>query len=313
MNKRKLLLRILCLCLFAAALYGAGRLYFKLTGGFKLKHVQSDFAYNPEWEVRPLVKEEQEVVEAALNQPYRYLGKGCQSYVFASEDGNYVLKFFKYQRYRLQPWLLYTPTLPALEAYKNEKLAKKWHKLDGFVKSWKLAFEKLKKETGLVFVHLNKTNNLQKELVFYDKIGMRHAVNLDDMEFCVQDQARMLCDVLLSYKAEGRLAEGRELIDRLLALLLSEYDRGLADNDHALMQNTGVVDGRPIHIDVGQFVENEEVKKPSIYHQELFTKTYKFKLWLQENDPHIADHLEARLKEIMGQAYSSMQPKFRQK
>jgi hypothetical protein len=307
------LVQILCLVLLVVALYGAGRLYFHLTGGFRIVNISSTFPFNPEWEVRPLDFFEQKKVNDALDQPYRYLGKGCQSYVFASEDGKYVLKFFKYQRYRLQPWLSYVPPLPALMKYKKEKIEKKWNKLDGFVKSWKLAFEKLQEETGLIFVHLNKTDHLKKQVLIHDKIGMQHLVNLDEMEFCVQYRANMLCETLLEYKKQADKVKTEFLIENLLALILSEYTRGLADNDHALMQNTGVVDGKPIHIDVGQFVQNEEVKNPLISHQELYTKTYKFKMWLIEHYPDAADFLEFRLKEIMGPKYASMQPKFRPK
>lgn len=307
------LVKILCLVLLVAALYGAGRLYFHLTGGFLISNISSTFPFNPEWEIRPLDSFEQKQVNGALSQPYRYLGKGCQAYVFASENGQYVLKFFKYQRYRLQPWLSYAPPLPALVKYKEEKIENKWHKLDGFVKSWKLAFENLREETGLLYVHLNKTDHLKKQVLIYDKIGMQHLVDLDKMEFCVQCRAQMLCETFLEYKQQGDKAKTELLIENLLALIISEYSRGLADNDHALMQNTGVVDGKPIHIDVGQFVQNEEVKNPLIAHQELYTKTYKFKLWLNEHYPEARDFLESRLKEIMGPKYVTMQPKFRPK
>jgi hypothetical protein len=98
-----------------------------------------------------------------------------------------------------------------------------------------------------------------------------------------------------------------------LDLILSEYQRGLADNDHALMQNTGVAQGKPVHIDVGQFVMNEQVKDPAVHLQELFTKTYKFKLWLREAYPDLFFFLEDRLKNIIGPAYENMRPKFREK
>lgn len=148
--------------LFAAifALYGLGRLYYQLTGGFTESNISSDFAFQPAWEVRPLSKAEEEEAALALNQSYRYLGKGCQSYVFESEDGKFVIKFFKYQRFRMHSWLKFFPPMPALVKYRQEKMEKKWKKLDGFVRSWKVAFEHLKEETGLVFVHLNKTEGL---------------------------------------------------------------------------------------------------------------------------------------------------------
>jgi hypothetical protein len=222
-----------------------------------------------------------------------------------------VIKFFKYQRFRLQPWIKYAPPLPALLKYREEKMAKKLRKLDTFVRSWKVAFENLKNETGLVFVHLNKTTHLNKELILFDKVGLRHVVDLDRMEFCIQRKADMLCDTLLAFKSRGDLEGAKTLIVRLLDLLLSEYERGLADNDHALMQNTGVANGKPIHIDVGQFVQNERIKDRTVYEQELFTKTYKFKLWLKEAYPELAVFLDEQLEAIMGPRYFELQPKWR--
>lgn len=310
---KKIVWRLCILSLVVLSLYGLGRLYYRLTGGFMISNITSDFPFQSQWEVRPLLASEQAELDKALHQPYSYLGKGCQSYVFASQDGLYVIKFFKYQRYRLQPWLTYFPPLPAIVKYRQQKLEKKWNKLDGFVRSWKVAFENLKEETGLVFVHLNKTNDLHQQVTIHDKIGKQHVVDLDQMEFCVQRRARMLCDTLLDYQSKGNLAEAQQLIHQLLTMVLSEYSRGIADNDHALMQNTGVAQGRPVHIDVGQFVFNEAMKQPAVFHQELFTKTYKFKLWLRQNYPELADYLEQELRQIIGPTYSTMQPKWRQK
>jgi hypothetical protein len=310
---RKLAWRLVVITFLLFSLYGTGRLYYRLTGGFTIANITSDFPFQPQWEVRPLVASEEEEFSKAVDQPYTYLGKGCQSYVFASDDGQYVIKFFKYQRLRLQPWLTYFPPLPAIMQYRQEKIAKKWNKLDGFVRSWKVAFENLKDETGLVFVHLNKTHHLQRHVVLYDKMGQTHTVDLDQMEFCIQRRAHLLCETLLEHKAKGDLVGAQQLIHQLLDMILSEYARGLADNDHALMQNTGVAQGKPLHIDVGQFVFNEEAKQPVVFHQELFTKTFKFKLWLRDQYPELALYLEEELHRIMGPAYLTMRPKWRKK
>lgn len=310
---KKFLFRFLILACLAIALYGVGRLYYRLTGGFTLNNITSDFSYQPQWEVRPLLPGEQQELRKALDQPYVYLGKGCQSYVFLSKDDRYVIKFFKYQRYRLLPWLAYFPPLPAVVKYREEKLEKKWKKLDGFVKSWKLAFENLKEETGLLYVHLNKKEEGGHPLTIIDKMGHQHLVDIDQMEFCIQRKATLLCDTLLEFRNAGDLTGARSLIHQLLNLILSEYARGYADNDHALMQNTGVAQGRPVHIDVGQFVFNPAIKEPTLFHQELFTKTYKFKMWLREHYPELGEYLETELQNIIGPSYDGMQPKFRKK
>lgn len=114
-------------------------------------------------------------------------------------------------------------------------------------------------------------------------MGLRHELNIDDYEFMIQKKAQLLCPTLQQMMINGQVDEAKVLLDDLLSLVNAEYRRGLADNDHALMQNTGVAQGRPVHIDVGQFVFNPAIKEPSLFHQELFTKTHKFKMWLREH------------------------------
>lgn len=301
---------IVC-CLVVAALYGVGRLYYRVTGGFMESNIISDLSYDPRWETRPLSPEAAAEVKKALDQPYTYLGKGCQSYVFSSKDDKYVIKFFKYQRFRPQYWLEYFSFIPPVERYRLYKVEKKKRKLESVFTSWKIAGEDLRNETGVVYVHLNKGSNLNKNLLLYDKIGMQHDIPLDEMEFLVQRKAAMLCPTIDGMMAKGDVAGTQELLNKLLALILSEYERGLADNDHALMQNTGVIDGRPVHVDVGQFAKNKTVKDPAVYNQEIFNKTYKFRIWLKEHHPELEVFLAARLEEIIGPSFSSLKPTLR--
>lgn len=302
---------ILSAVVLLASVYGSGRLYYRVTDGFAIGNITSSFAYDPRWDVRSLVPSENQIVESVLDQKFLYLGKGCQSYVFLSEDGDYVLKFFKYQRFRPQQWLDYFAFIPAVDRYRLAKIEKKKNKREGVFASWKIAFEELKEETGLVFVHLNKSSNLNRELTLFDKMGLEHRVNLDQMEFLIQRKAKMLCASIRELMEKERVLEAKNLITDTIELVMSEYRRGLADNDHALMQNTGVYEGKPVHIDVGQFVHNPEIKDPSIYKQELFTKTYKFHIWLKQEYPELAQHLERLLYTKIGPQFANMQPIFK--
>jgi hypothetical protein len=110
-----------------AAIYGLGRLYYRLTDGFTIGNITATFAYHPEWETTPLNVDEENFLEEALNQPYTYLAKGCQAYVFQSQDGKYVVKFFKYQRFRLKPWeeyLLHGPSLNPIDSRSSSRSKK---------------------------------------------------------------------------------------------------------------------------------------------------------------------------------------------
>lgn len=310
MRTTKMLRSLVLLAISGGLIYGGGRLYYHLTGGFSVDNIFYDIPADPRWEMTPLSQSVQEKTDAILAQPFTYLGKGCQSYVFLSEDGNYVIKFFKYQRIRPQEWLKSFSFIPYLEEYRLAKIQKKQNKLDNVLTSWKHAYESLQEETGVIFVHLNKKKKWDRSLIIFDKMGFQHEVDLNQTEFMVQKKAEMLCPTLDLLMQKGEEERAKLILSNLLTMLLSEYSRGFADNDHALMQNTGVIDGKAVHIDVGQFVWNPAVREPEVFQQEIVNKTYKFKKWLQEAHPALAAHLQQELASVIGDRYGSMQPIF---
>lgn len=309
----KVLRWVLLITAIAAFSYGVGRLYYRLTDGFLVSNITSSNTYDARWETRPLTLEESELVQHILHQEFRYLGKGCQSYVFASQDGNYVLKFFKYQRLRPKYWLNLLSFIPWIQDYRQRKILSKDRKRAVFFQSWKVAFDLIPETTGVVFVHLNPSENLNTELKIYDKMGFEHVLNMNHLEFMIQKRATMLRDVINDHMKKGQLAQAESLLETFIQRILANYQKGIADNDHALMQNSGVYEGMPIHIDVGQFVFDESVKDPKFYTQELFTKTYKFRLWLKKNHPELAEHFDLYLKRVMGDKFLEMKPVWREK
>lgn len=301
-------LNILWIIVAICILYGLSRLYFHSTAGFSLHYIRSDLSYNPEWETRDLSPEEVQDVEYILSQKFTYLGKGCQSYVFGSEDGDYVIKFLKYQRMRAPSWIKSFTFVPTVNNYYLKKVKRKEKKRLNVFRGWHTAFEHLAEETGVVFVHLNKSNHLNRSLQIVNKAGLEISLWIDDYEFMIQKRASMLCDEIEGLVSDDQEEEALHLLQNLVTTIISEYQRGFADNDHALMQNTGVYYGKPLHIDVGQFVFDPSATDPEFYNQELYTKMYKFRIWLRQNYPTLCDQLECYLREKIGPQFDDMQP-----
>lgn len=295
---------------FLAMGYGASRLYYAITDGFTIGNISSDFKYDSRWETSPLSVEAQKELHNILSQKFTYLGKGCQSYVFQSADGKYVMKFFKYQRFQPQQWLDYLAFIPAVDSYRLGKIEKKQRKREALFRSCVLAYQELRSETGLVFVHLNKTNDLNTQLTIVDKMGFEHVLDMDQMEFFIQKKVDTYQKYLETLIAENRMDEAKALLTKTVSIIMSEYCRGLADNDHAWLQNSGVANQNPVHIDVGQFVRNEEVKKPEVYKQELFSKTYRLREWLRKRSPELEKHLENEVRKVVGDGFETYKPIF---
>lgn len=288
------------------SIYAGARLYYFYTDGFSISNISTAFDADPRWDVHPLVATEQAQLNSLLDQSFHYLGKGCQSYVFLSDDGNFVVKFFKYQRYRPKPWVDWFSFIPLVETYRQDKLQKKRKKLERVYASWKLAFDHLQPESGVVYAHLNNHQELNRTLTIFDKMGYAYDLELDPLQFLIQRKATMICDQIESLMSQSKIAEVKDLLDRLLAMMVAEHARGFVDEDHALMQNTGVIDNQPIHIDVGLFSSREDVKNLAVSHQELFKKTYKFRMWLQERYADLAVYLDQKLYAIIGEEFLTM-------
>ena len=147
-----------------------------------------------------------------LDQPFDYLARGAQAYVFASRDGKTVIKFFRV--YHLMPplWMTCLNFPLPLQPYKIAKMIRKREGLKRDFQSYKIAFEELKEETGVLYVHLNKSDDLKKKLIIHDKIGIAHEVDLDRMEFIVQKKSLLVLPLhraSLSRRKASRAQKGR--------------------------------------------------------------------------------------------------------
>lgn len=265
---------------------------YKQTDGFALYKILSSLCFNPAWEVQ------QPSPPDLFDQPFHYLAKGAQSYVFASEDGNTVIKFFRLNHLQPPKWLtLFALPIP-LQPYKVNKWIEKRAELTKDFLSYKIAFEELQEETGLIYLHLNKTKHLNKKLKIYDKIKIAHEIDLDNMEFLVQKRATLVyptIDTLV--KTEGPEA-AKEAINDLVNLLLSRCQKGIFDKDPDLNTNFGFLHRRPVQIDIGRFTRELEIKNKAAHRDEIIRITDHFRQWLEAYHPDLSESLAQSINNI---------------
>lgn len=289
--------KIITLLLVTAFCFGGVRLYFFLTDGFRVGNITYDLVHNPNFDPRPLEEKEFEKFKSLLDQPFYYLGKGCQSYAFVSADDQYVIKFFKFQHFRKR-WFDYFTFIPSLKMKREKKWINKQNNLAKLFTRWKTAYENFREETELLYIHFNPTSHLGTHLTLIDKIGITRSIDLDQIAFLVQKKALMLCPAIEEMMQKGKSDAAKDLIEQLYALMLSDYARGYFDTDFALMQNTGVVEGKPIHIDVGLFEFDEKMKEPAAFKDNLCQRMDKFGQWLERSYPELFSVQQNQLKEL---------------
>jgi hypothetical protein len=256
---------ILKLLIFALCFHGMSKFCKKQTGSFTLARITSDIPFHPEWAIDT---PDEEQVKKILSQSYRFLGKGAQSFVFASADDKWVIKFFRHHHLK-----------------KNSKLAKDFG-------SYKLAYEKLRTETGLVYLHLNKTDHLNQTLDLIDNIGIHHPIDLDRYEFLIQKKASLAYPALQQWITEGKIKEAKQALTALVQLLKTRSEKGIYDKDPDLNTNFGFIGTEPIQFDIGRFKLRQGPADP----EELMRITDNLHQWLMQKEPVLDEHLKEELR-----------------
>lgn len=238
-----------------------------------------------------MLAEETQRIGEILSQKFTYLAQGHQSYAFRSADGSYVLKFIKYQRLRPNPWLDFLGFLPPVGLVRESQAKSRRDKLERLYQSWKLAFDEMAPEAGLIYVQLNPCRSPVRSVTLINPDGQEFQLDLSDSVFLLQKHAPVLCLQLTDCINSKRLPEARELIDRVVQHVVSGCARGLCDEDGALIYNTGILDGEPILIDVGKLVHNEQLRELSVCQQTLKRKTRSLRKWLRARSPDLEQYV----------------------
>jgi hypothetical protein len=290
-----MLRKLLTISILAVALFATQRFCRKQTDTFAVSKICSSLPFHPQWEVSPLQQDEQKGLKAILAQPYFYLAKGAQCYVFLSQDGRYVIKFFRLNHLLPPFWTHFYFPYP-LQPLRIAKIQQKQEELDKDFLSYKIAYEEMREETGLVFLHLNKTDSLHQQLTIFDRLHISHILDLDQMEFLVQKKADLVYPALEQI-VETKGAEcAKQALSRLVDLLTLRSSKGIFDKDPDLNTNFGFIEEKPIQIDVGRYRKQGEPQK--IDRNEIIRITDHLNQWLRVHYPPLAEHLDAQTTQI---------------
>ncbi|HLB53467.1 MAG TPA: hypothetical protein VJK48_07155 [Chlamydiales bacterium] len=208
-----------------------------------------------------------QITEIALSQSYRYLSSGKQSFAFVSEDGQWVIKFFKRKYFQI----------PLLSHLFLQEFSKKNERLKFYRQSYLLAEKELQDETALLYLHLGPSDNLPT-LTFKDPIGISHSIDLNHYPFVVQRKAEPFYPLLSTSLAEWG-------IEQYLGLVAKRIQKGIADWDHEIEDNFGICEGKLIQLDPGRLYLEERFHEQKRLDKEWWSATHRLRKWLEENEP----------------------------
>jgi len=225
-------------------------------------------------------------VEMILKQPYHYLSKGRQSFVFESADGNYVLKFFN-QKYLKLPWYTFL--------VKEKETTKRALRRHYYENSYKIAFREFGDD--IVYLHLGPSGSLPL-IEITDKANRKFTLDLTHLPFVLQKKGIPFYSALDAiYSKEGIEGLKRE-IDSFISAVALRISKGIADADHDVEHNWGYVDGHLFHLDPGRLYYDSHLYEPGRLQEEWYRATHNFTKWLKIYYPEAADYFFAQEKAV---------------
>lgn len=291
--------KFLLVVLVLLGIFGLARVYFRLTDDFRLANITYEMPYQQRWEVPEMDEEQAKQFDAILDQEFRYVGKGAQSYAFKSADDRYILKFFKFKHLKPSLFVDLIPPVGFLKEYKAKQIERKERLLNSVFDGYRLAYDVHAVETGLIYIHLNKSHDLHKTVKLIDKIGMEKTVNLDDIPFILQEKVVTTRNVMNRLMSDGDVAAAKKKIGQIFDLYLLEYSKGIYDRDHGVMHNTGFIGDRAIHLDVGKLTKDDRMKDPANHQPDLQLIVRKFNIWTKAHYPQYYQEIKSYMNEEM--------------
>ena len=264
---------------------GIGKLWHAAKDGFQISRVRS-------WNV-PEKYPISEEAKKALCQSYRYIGRGHQCYAFASEDGQYVLKLPRTDRYQTPFWMQFFPEK------RKEKEEDVQHREKALLESFRISYEELSDQTALLAFRMGSGSENLGNLQIQDRLGRSYVLPVHQTPFLLQRKFPILMRCFESALDKGKREEAAQILDRFLEAIYDRAMRGVLNKDPSFMRNFGYDGTKAYQIDVGSFYRKEGIAGFVAFHRSIKDTIGPVRQWLKMKDPDLEAHLDEKLHELL--------------
>lgn len=269
-------------CFLALLLVGGGlclpSCFKAMTGGFHLGLIQVD---GEPTQGIPLLAPE---MRAIFEQPYFYLDKGAQCYVFESADGKWILKLFRtYPRASFfQSWW------HSFFHRRTRNPSSRVDKIHRIVRASQIAFDYAREETGLVYIHPAITDQGLPVVDLFSGFSRKTPLSLDRALFALQKKAVPLERAF--FAAQGDPKKIETLLFLFLDLIERRSAKGIVNSDGTIERNFGFIGDQAIEIDFGNYTLLDELTFKENRWKEIGRFVDNIAHWMDLNVPGCVAH-----------------------
>ena len=265
-----------CLSLF-------GSLPFLMPHRIRIPPALISVEHRTEWETPSIAPD---LFNILALQKWTYFARGNQAYVFESQDGQYVLKLFRYRFTRF----------PCLHVCKNvfhkkpkDSFAVKIHKT---AFAAKIAGTEAEKFTQVLFCHLNLTHGTLP-IAHLEIPSGTYDVPLDRLRFVLQKKVTSFVPAFLEARQDP--LKMRAMIHSFVDLLKERASLGILNSDPNVLPNYGFLETSAVEMDFGNYRKSQDPQKQK---DEFRRKTFLLRNWLYFNAPEYVNYISELIIDI---------------
>lgn len=266
---------------------------FKCPLEFSLKKITSKHTYNTRWDMGPPSKEQEKVLDQVCSQRFRFLRSTKKCYEFLSEDGIFVIKFFKQQQMKTQLFLNLFILPHELKLMREEIIARRTLERNRLFSSFQIAYERLPIQTNTLYLHLNPTTTLNRTLSIQASCGRSFIIEMDKAEFLIQKHADNILVHIMNLITLKKEKEAKTALSSLIDLIISCAAEGIDSLDKKQYPFFGFSDDKIIYCDIENF-KSSASRFPD--QQELYDATLDLYKCLTRHSPELANHLQKEIQ-----------------
>jgi len=271
--------------------------YYWHSDGFSLFRIEHSY-YPKNKTLPPPTSEQVAEMQKICSQPFFYLAKGSQAYAFISQDGEWVLKLFKYYHLKPIPWMDILTRPPYIGDFIKAHLERRKKKAELTLSSYQIAHDLIPQECGIVYLQIEPSGCFHQTVRVTDKIGRSYSIDLEKHGFMLQKRAYLIFPTLDRWVKNGQLDQAKKFIHSLITLLTERCKKGVQDQDPDLHKNAGAIGIEATFIDVGSFHLNEHAKENQVIVRDIRKITRGLREWCVAHSSDLAQFLEEELVTI---------------
>jgi hypothetical protein len=223
--------------------------------------------------------------DALFDKPFTYLDRGHQSYVFLSDNKEYVLKFFDARSIKRYG---YIPFLTLDDSARTER------RLNDLLNGYRIAWEKDRENCGLLYVQFAPNPIMKATATLQDRFGFVHRIDLSTVPFVVQKAAVTTRATLNQLLGSDDVATAKERLGAIVDMYFDEYAKGVYDRDRNYIDNTGFIGSQPMRMDAGRLRFDPEMKKSTVHSKDIYN------VLVKRTDRFLGKYFPAYREEIVG-------------